>query len=208
MKLNKQTLRVISTGLVIIALLAAIQEKIGIKIDNTVVVLIGLAVLVYILPEITNLSKFKYGDVEIEFEKKVDQLEKLVLAEEIIGGATNNRLENPKVHWQDYYSEYKEILLSTSPNNEKIIRAVQLTELMIIEAGKDFGIEETKQTKNPAIIMRELHKNGLITVEELALYNEFISLRNNIIHGKSKDISNNLTARILDLLWRIVRIFG
>lgn len=208
MRLNRKHIRLIALGLSALAILAMFQERIGIKIDSTVVILIGLAVLIYILPELSNLSKFKYGEIELEFEKKVDELEKLVIAEEATGGTTIIKTEHQKVSWQHYYSEYREILNSKASNSEKILRASQLVELMITEAGQDFGLAEATKMKNPSAIMRELQKKNLISNEEFSLYNEFYSLRNKIIHGEIKDISDSLTTRILDLLWRIVRIFG
>lgn len=208
MQFDRRRLRIIAVGLTLLGILAMFQDKIGIKMDTTVVILFGLAILVYILPELSNLSKFKYGDLEFEFEKKVDQLEKLVIAEEAVGGVTINKSEQQRVGWQHYYSEYREILNSKSSNIEKILRGSQLVELMITEAGRDFGLAEDYKLKNPTVIMRELQKNNLISGEEFSLYNEFYSLRNKIIHGEIKEISDALTTRILDLLWRIVRIFG
>ncbi len=58
------------------------------------------------------------------------------------------------------------------------------------------------------MLMNELHKKQLLTEDELSLLKEFRSLRNKVIHGEIKEISDALTTRILDLLWRIVRIFG
>lgn len=206
MRLNKTKLRYISIGLLVLAVLEMFQDKLGVKIDTTTIVIIGLAILLYILPELSNLSKFKYGDIELEFEKKVDELEKLVIAEEKVGGPSRES-KDQKISWQHYYKEYNDILSSKSSNLEKVLRASQLVELMISEAGKDFGLDNSK-LKNPSGVMRELHKSNLISNDELGLYNEFYSFRNKIIHGEIKDLSDALTTRILDLLWRIVRIFG
>lgn len=183
------------------------QEKLGIKIDTTTVVLIGLAIVLWILPELSNLSKFKYGEIELEFEKKVDELEKLVIAEEIVGGPTKYS-EDTNISWRHYYKEYNNILNSTASNLEKVLRASQLVELMISAAGKDFGLTDSSKLKNPSNIIKELHRLELITDEEFSLYNEFYAFRNKIIHGEIKELSNSLTTRILDLLWRIVRIFA
>jgi uncharacterized protein YutE (UPF0331/DUF86 family) len=153
------------------------------------------------------IKKIKVGGFEVELEKKVNDLERLVIAEEIIGGPKKESKET-KINWPDYYKEYSDILKSKSSNIEKILRASQLVELMISDAGKDLGLTDNAKLKNPKIIMNELHQHGLITVEEFSLYNEFTSLRNKVIHGQIKEISDSLTTRILDLLWRIVRIFG
>ncbi|RZK45162.1 MAG: hypothetical protein EOO61_01000 [Hymenobacter sp.] len=207
MKLNKDSLRYISLGLLVLAVLEIFQDKLGLKIDTTTIVIVGLAILLYIIPELSNLSKFKYGDIELEFEKKVDELEKLVIAEEKVGGPVKESKE-VSISWQHYYKEYNDILNSKSSNLEKVLRASQLIELMISVAGKDFGLVDNSKLKNPTIVMRELHKNKLISNDELDLYNEFYSFRNKIIHGEIKELSDALTTRILDLLWRIVRIFG
>lgn len=206
MKLDKKKFRYISIGLLVLSVLEMFQDKLGLNIDTTTIVIIGLAILLYILPELSNLSKFKYGDIEIEFEKKIDELEMLVIAEEKIGGPTREN-KDQVVSWQHYYKEYNDILSSKSSNLEKVLRASQLVELMISEAGKNFGLDNSK-LKTPTAVVRELHKNDLISNDELALYNEFYSFRNKIIHGEIKDLSDALTTRILDLLWRIVRIFG
>ncbi|MFD2574471.1 hypothetical protein ACFSUS_27800 [Spirosoma soli] len=207
MKLDKVKLRYISVGLLVLAILEIFQDKLGVKIDTTTIIIIGLAILLYILPELSNLTKFKYGDIELEFEKKVDELEKLIIEEEKVGGPVKINKES-NVTWQSYYKEYNDILNSKSSNIEKILRAAQLVELMISVAGKDFGLDEHSKLKNSTSVIRELHKNALISKEELDIYNEFYSLRNKIVHGEIKELSDALTIRILDLLWRIVRIFG
>ncbi len=207
MKLNRKHLRLISFALIALAILEVFQDKLGLKIDTTTVIIIGLAILLYILPELSNLSKFKYGDIELEFEKKVNELEKLVIAEETTKSTVKGS-KDVNVSWQHYYKEYNEILNSKSSNFEKILRASQLVELMISVAGKDFGLTDNNKLKNPSAIVKELHSRHLISDEEFSLYNEFYSFRNKIIHGEIKELSDSLTTRILDLLWRIVRIFG
>ncbi len=168
MKLDRAILRYIAIALLLLAVLEIFQDKLGLKIDSTTVIIIGLAILLYILPELSNLSKFKYGDIELEFVKKVNELEKLVIAEEIVGGPTRENKE-PNLSWQHYYKEYTEILNSKSSNIEKILRASQLIELMISVAGKDFGLTDNAKLKNPTGIMRELHKHKLVSDEELTL---------------------------------------
>ncbi len=205
MKLSKTHIRVISIGLLLIAVLQIFQDQIGIKIDTTTVLLIGLAILLYIMPDINNLSKFKYGDVELEFEKDVDRIEKLVVAEEVaLESKPLVEGSQSKIDWQHYYAEYREITSANTSNIEKILRASQLVELMITEAGKDFEVEG----KSPRQIMQNLHKNELISKVEYDLFLEFQALRNKVIHGEIKEINDGLTVRILDILWRIVRTFG
>lgn len=208
MKLDKMKLRSMTIALLLLAILEIFQDRLGIKIDTTTVVIIGMAMLTFILPDVSNLSKFKYGDIELEFEKEINHLEKLVIAEEVIDAPSKRPVRVKTVSWAHYYKEYTEILNSNYSNVEKILRASRLVELMVMEAGNDFGLIEKSELRNPAKIMKELHNHMLVSDEELSLYNEFYSFRNKIIHGEIKEISNSLTTRVLDLLWRIIKIFG
>lgn len=208
MKVNKLSLRIIAVLILAVAILSVFQQRLDIIIDTNTVLLIGFALLAFLLPEVSNLSKLRYGNIELEFEKKVNHLEKMVIAEESTSRTKPVLKTAKKSGWQEYDSEYKNILSSRSSNIEKILRASQLVERMIESAADDFGLAEGQQFKSPTSTMVDLHKHKFISDDELALYNEFYSLRNKIIHGEISEISDQLTARILDLLWRIVRIFG
>lgn len=181
MKVNKTLLRLFAVLILGIAALSIFQERLEIKIDGNTVALIGLAILLFILPELTNLSKLKFANIELEFEKKVNQLEKMVIAGEA-GPSKTSTLKEAMVSVSEKYSqEYKAILESPSSNMEKILRASQLVDMIM--------------SNNPASTQSDLYK-------------QFYALRNEIIHSDMKEVSNQLTTRILDLLWRIVKIFG
>ena len=122
MKLNRTKLRYISGGLLILAVLEIFQDRLGLKIDTTTILIIGIAILLYILPEISNLSKVTYGDLIFEFEREINALEKLIIVEETMGG-TQREYKEANVGWQHYYNEYREILKSQSSNIDKILRA-------------------------------------------------------------------------------------
>jgi hypothetical protein len=181
MKVNKALLRLFAVLILGVAVLSIFQERLEIKIDGTTAALIGLAVVLFILPELTNLSKFKFANIELEFEKKVNQLEKMVIAGEsgVSKAATVKEATEAVPH--EYFKDYKAILESPASNIEKILRASQLVDAIM--------------SNNPASTQSDL-------------YTQFYSLRNQIIHSDMKEISDQLTARILDLLWRIVKIFN
>lgn len=181
MKVNKTSLRLLAVLILGVAALSIFQDRLEIKIDGNTVALIGLAILLFILPELTNLTKFKFANLELEFEKKVDQLEKMVIAGEVGPSKTTTFKEAVEPPHQQYYEDYKTILDSPSSNIEKILRASQLVDMIM--------------SNSPATAQSNL-------------YNQFYSLRNEIIHSDMKEISDQLTTRILDLLWRIVKIFG
>lgn len=181
MKVNKTFLRLLAVIILGVAALSIFQVRLNIRIDGNTVALIGLAILLFILPELTNLTKLKFANIELEFEKKVNQLEKMVIAGEIVPLALPNIKEAAQPVHHQYYQDYKAILDSPSSNIEKILRASQLADMIM--------------SNTPATAQSNL-------------YNQFYSLRNEIIHSDMKNINDQLTARILDLLWRIVKIFG
>ncbi|MFC0515170.1 hypothetical protein ACFFGT_13205 [Mucilaginibacter angelicae] len=206
MILGKLQVRVAAICLFVIASLSLYQDKLHIKMDAATILTFCLSIILFILPDLSSLSKFKIGDLEVEFKKEVDKLEKLVQEEEK-SDYTNSLRAADKESWQYYYQEYQSILQSANSNSEKLLRASQLVEQMIMVAGKDFELDANK-LKSPAMVVIELRNAGLISEEELSLYKEFQALRNNIIHRDVSQLDDTLTVRILDLLLRIIRIFG
>lgn len=133
MKVNKAFLRILACVVLGVALLSMFQESLGIRIDGNTVTLIGLAIVLLILPEITNLSKFKFANIEIEFQKKVSQLEKDVAIAESNLPKTGDFKEAHDSSRKSYVNAYNDIIKSSSSNPEKIMRASQLAETIMRE---------------------------------------------------------------------------
>ena len=60
-----------------------------------------------------------------------------------------------------------------------------------------------KRKLSPFEIVAASH--GFISEAERQAFDEFWDLRNRIVHGQTASPSDEQTARVLDLLWRLVR---
>lgn len=230
-KPNKRIFRLVAFALVVLAALQISEEYINLHINDTTLVILGFAAIVLLIPELPNLSRFKYKDFELEFKEKavlkeVNKIQKLVQTEEV--SPSEKKKERPKTEkkskedesksqtankdlqdWLYYIREYGDLIKLNISNLEKVLRAFQLVELMINTAVEDFElVDKNTKIRSPHQAMQILLKEGFVSSQEYEIYQEFQLLRNKVIHGELRDISDSLTARILDLLNRIVRIFA
>ena len=173
MPIGKRELRIAAILILIIALLSMFQEQLCIKMEGATILALCVAALLFVVPNLSSIAKVKVGEVELEFKQELDKLEKLVNQEEVSkSDATPKASMSGDTTWQYYYEEYNAILISSSSNLEKILRASQLVERMIINVGEDFKLKST--SKSPFDVIKELSKEGLITDQEISIYKEFM----------------------------------
>lgn len=179
MKVNKSLLRVLAMLILGVAILSMFQERLSIRIDGNTVTLIGLSVILFILPELTNVSKLKFANIEVEFQKKITQLEKDVAMAEANAPKSATVKESHEIGHKSYESDYNDIIRNSSSNTEKIRRASQLMENIM---------RENPQTVDPLIFTR------------------FQDLTRQVLQHDEKNISDGLTDILLDMLWRILKV--
>ncbi len=112
--------------------------------------------------------------------------------------------------WQVYFDEYFQIVSSSSSSREKILSVAILLERMLQNVAAAFEILPNlgRSVRSPREIVNLLMKNGLLTQSEASAFNEFWAIRNKAVHGEMIFVSDADAARILDLAWRLVRIFA
>jgi len=160
------------------------------------------------------LKKVKVGNSEVEFDKALDQFEKDVKKAEKAEKATPSTPPSvtgsgPPPLRKEYTDGFKEILTSRASNTEKILASAILAEAMLIETARDLGLLSDARKRTGAAIVALLHEHGFITSDERDGFAEFWQIRNAVVHGQNlQPPTDEQTARVLDLLWRLVRTLG
>lgn len=192
----------------------------GVTLDSVALILLALAGVVFLMPELSEIfariRKIKIGEFEAEFDVEIRKLEEKVLtAESQVSSKKivdtikhiSSKLQVPQLH-RDYVREYKNILASSSSNTQKIVLSSILVDRMIQETVTALELDSsgTMPAKEGMLV---LLKEGFVAEAETEAFKEFWSVRNIAVHGnRAEEITDRQTARVLDLLWRMVKIFG
>jgi hypothetical protein len=211
-RLNRWPLFVIALGA--ITLVAARMRWPSLLFDSTSLVLFGVAamgLLVAYLP----LKRIKWGEFEAELDRDVDALEQKVVASET-ATSTPRSVAAPSHPPQAartvqvniakaQFDEWVSLMNSPSSNVEKILSAGILLEKVLQTAAQEFGLA-TPSGKGPRAVIDRFVAEGLIGREESAAFLDFWSIRNKVVHHGLQP-TDEQTARVLDLVWRLVRTF-
>jgi len=195
------------------ALLAAIHVvKKNDGIDHSALILLSVAALSFLLPELVTLfsrvKKVKWGEFEAEFEKDLRKLEeKIVVAESEPRTSKRSSGVSYAPLYDSYVKEYQSIVSSTLPGREKIILGAVLAERMIQETVNELELSKSGRLSAKTGIQLLLEE-GFITSSEVDAFDEFWKVRNAAVHGPPDGLSEHQVSRLLDLLWRLVKIFG
>ena len=184
--------------------------------DNRSLALCGVAALMLILPKLLSLlppiKKLKYGDFEAEFNEAIDRLEQRVgeAEESPVPQPPPPRVATAYPPLRDSYVKgFKDILLSRTSNTEKILGASILVESMLVETARELELIKDTRFRSPSALVQLLAGNGFISDAERDAFNEFWRIRNSVVHGRiATPPTDEQTARVLDLLWRLVRVLG
>lgn len=211
MKTSTKSLRLAGGGLLAIGVLSIFQERLSIKVDASTMLILAVAVLLFCVGDLSNLSKFKFGDLEMEFGEKLGELENMITTEEVSPTSPNaiktgNNINKGQLE-SKFYQAYEAIFNSSSSNLEKVLRASQLLEEMLLDVGKKLEMEP-QQSRNASMVVNQLSRAGLLSPQEVSIYKEFSQIRNQIIHKDIGLLDDAVTVRMLDLILRMIRIFG
>ncbi len=185
----------------------------SLRFDGVSLALLGIAALALSLPRLIEilppLKKAKFKDFEIEFEKEIEVLEEQVvqIEKEAEKSEIKDTSKYPPLH-SAYVEEYQNIISAKEPNMQKVLRAAILTEKIVVQTVKDLDIEVKGNIKSPAVVIKSLVDEGVITENERVVFNTFWDLRNKVVHGHLSELTDSQTTRIMSLLWRLITIFG
>jgi hypothetical protein len=184
----------------------------------------------YLLTRLYLAAVFSKADqAAAAFGRELDALEDKVTESEVVGAATSEEtLAAPtvsavvgevaapaadersasklKVDWERYLREFERITQATLSEREKIVLLSVLIEQMIREAARGAGISSAERG-SPVRLARTLQDKGLISLNQLGAFLQFWELRNTAIHGHFELVQSQ-AARMLDLAWRLVRLFA
>jgi uncharacterized protein YutE (UPF0331/DUF86 family) len=106
--------------------------------------------------------------------------------------------------WQGFFDEYLALVNSYASNVEKIIAATILLEKMIDTFVAAFEPELGPRGRGPRVAIERLAEQDLITPQERDAFMDLWMVRNKIVHEGIQP-TDEQTARLLDLVWRLVR---
>lgn len=151
------------------------------------------------------LKKLKAGGLEAEFDEAITTFEEKVVAAETETQTKPTR----EVHVlppmkETYVSEYNRILSAPTSKTEKIVAAAILVERMLRETAKELALPSADNRRPARQLVAELAHQGFLTPVEQAAFDEFWIIRNTVVHGELA-VTDAQAARVLDLVWRLVR---
>jgi uncharacterized protein YutE (UPF0331/DUF86 family) len=182
--------------------------------DNQSLILLCAGALALALPKLLTLlpplKRLEVGTFAAEFNEAIDRLEKQV------SDAERKPAPQPikktvtgyaQLH-ESYVKGFNEILSSRASNTEKILAASILAETMLAETARELKLTKDNRHRSPSTLAELLASNGFISDAERDAIKEFCRIRNAVVHGRATPPNDEQTARVLDLLWRIVRVLG
>lgn len=179
--------------------------------DNTSLVLFGLAAIALLVAYLP-IKRIKWGEFEAELDRAVDHLERKVAASEAappVAAAARPPADVPGPSrstptWQRFFDEYISLMNSPASNVEKIVAAAIMLERMVETAAESLTPEQTGRARGTRGMINEFAEHGLISDEERSAFLEFWSIRNRVVHEGIQP-TDEQTARLLDLVWRLMR---
>ena len=182
--------------------------------DNQSLILLCAAALALVLPKLLTvlppLKRLKVWEFEAEFNEAIDRLEKRVSEAEQKPAPqpTQKTITGYAQLHESYVKGFKEILSSRASNTEKILAASILAETMLAETARELELTTDNRYRSPSTLAELLASNGFISDAERDAIKEFCRIRNAVVHGRATPPNDEQTARVLDLLWRLVRVLG
>lgn len=185
------------------------------RIEPVTLILLGVAGAGFVLPELVSengafgkLKKVKLGQFEAEFEQQIRKAEESIIkAEQAPADSKPNFPGNAPPLDRSYVEEYERVISSPASNREKIILGGLLVERMAAETAKLLEIDITG-LHSASETVRAINKGGFISESEVAAFDRFWEVRNFAVHSSGDRLTDEQTLRLLDLLWRLVRVFG
>jgi|SRR5450755_2072503 len=206
--MKRWLLFIVAAGSVI--LVAARIIWLSLKFDDISLILFGVAALATIVAFLP-IKRIKWGEFEAELDRAVDNLERKVNATETsppsqLPSKTIARGSDSHAGptWQGSFDEYMTLVNSSASNVEKIIAATILLEKMIDTFVTAFEPDVGPRGRGPKAAIDWLAEQNLITPQERDLFTELRMVRNKIVHEGIQP-TDEQTARVLDLVWRLVR---
>ena len=175
--------------------------------DNSSLILLGVAALALLVAYLP-LKSIKWGEFEAEFDREVDALEqKVVASERAPAPKQQGGTERIRGAAQAAYGKYTELLSSRASGVEKVLAAGVMLEQVIESAARDFKFDDLPPRANTKLVLDRFARDGLIARDEVEAFRDFWMIRNKVVH-QGYVPTDEQTARLLDLAWRIIRTFG
>lgn len=178
------------------------------EIDIYIIWLIGIAALLFVLPDLKSLAPYikrvRIGDTELELQESIGSLEKEV-----------EKAQNAAERESEDVASSRE---SVSSNIEKVLeesgrdpRAAFLLLSSKIEEQLRLRIEESGKITNkrtyPAIRYVEMGVNlGIFPQEFLPAFRDFWSVRNSVAHGKAFNVEDAYILSLISLGTDLLKI--
>lgn len=184
-------------GLVVAGLLSPMM-----KIDTNAIWLIGIAAIVFVLPNLRSLmpyvKKIRIGDAELELREEIGVLEKEVerakgaVAEQ--GGAVVSEDAARKAS-----SDVEKILeeAARSPRAALLLLSAKIEEQLrrVLEQA---GIDHTRAYSSTRMVELGV-KHQIFPPEILSAFRDFSTVRNRVAHGAAFDIDDSYILSIISL---------
>lgn len=174
--------------------------------DNNSLILLGVAALALVVAYLP-LKSIKWGELEAEFNSDVAALAQKVVASEQAPPPKTPRTERLHGAARASYDKYAELLSSRGSNVEKILGAGVMLEQVVDAAAKEFEFKDLRPGAGTMSVLSRFAREGLVGQAEMEAFRDFWAIRNKVVH-QGYIPTDDQTARLLDLAWRLIRVFG
>ncbi len=144
------------------------------------------------------LTKLKYGDLELSFERKVEKLEQSAsdaLPPEVPTTSPQKPVLTPEV-----------ATLAESSPRAAIIEAWVRVSAAALSALKRKGVALPPGKQHPPLLIeRSLAESGLLTEEQLGLLRQLRNMRNSAVHGSSFKLDTGAALAYVSIAGRLAR---
>lgn len=177
------------------------------RFDEVSLWLFGIGTVVLAIPDlgdlISRLKRLKRGDLELEFNAKVGQLEAQT-------GAVEEQVEVPTVAMAaDQLQPDSALAVISGAGGNPRLALIELS-LQIESALRDLAREAelSERPLSPTRTLRSLVEQRLVDPRVEALFRDFWAVRNSAVHSLDFMVDDRALVAILDVGVRILRLLG
>lgn len=168
------------------------------------------ASLVVLIPDfgglVSRIKRFKKGDLEVEFEEKVSQLNEAIEKAEFQDEKSEDSEDKEEVTDSGLDARIQRIIDKVSdPRGALIVMAIEIEDA-IQDLARSKGIAKVNRYNSPVRIMNELVDRSLIDSSVMAPFKDFWSIRNHAAHSAKFRIDDSQLYELVDIGIRVLKL--
>ena len=180
----------------------------GLRFDNISLIIFMLGSIVILLPELRDIigrvKKFKMGDFEVELAEKLEELAVKTDNAEIMAGER----AKPEMIFHGINDEVvgKLAQASSDPRAALLLIAIEI-EQVVRSLAEQVDIQNSRRYPISKLL-HLLAEKQVITPEVVPIFQDFWTIRNQVVHGHHFELSTGKLYELVELGVRILRLLS